>query len=363
MSTPVEGGRALLRGRVLGFPVHLDISFVLIIALLGYRPGNTTLPYLALWIAIATLAVLTHELGHAVAARAAGADPHIALVGFGGVTTFTPPGPLSRARSLGISLAGPAVGLVLGAAAQLALAAGAATWDDSGWTREALEITRWTCLGWGVLNLLPILPLDGGQAMRELLPGDEVVRTRRAAVVSVAVAVVAALAAYLVRYHFLALFMLFFGLNNVLALRRLTPGRTGTTDTAPAAAALPEHAVVALLWRGDPAGARRLMESLPPDTPVDLAVHGAVLALTGDRAGGHALLAQELQQHPGDGNVVALLVLTQTLEHDWDALLATLHGPLGSVVPEAVVERAIIEASGVGREDVAGRLTARHGSA
>jgi Zn-dependent protease len=365
MSTPVEGGRALLRGRVFGFPVHLDFSFILIMAMLGYRPGNTTLPYLAVWIVIATLAVLAHELGHAVAARAAGADPRIALVGFGGVTTFTPTRPLSRARSLGISLAGPGVGLVLGGLAWGALAATRATLDPFGWPHQALVIVVWTCLGWSGLNLLPILPLDGGQAMRELLPGDEVVRTRRAAVVSVVVSAVTAVTAYLFGERLVALFLLFFGLNNVLALRRLAPARPGGTpqDAPVQTAAGPEHLIVAQLWRSDPAGARRLLESLPPGTPVDLAVHGAVLALTGDRAGGHALLAQELQQRPGDSNVVALLVLTQTLEHDWDALLATLHGPLGATVPQAVVERAIAEANGIGREDVAGRLTARHRSA
>ena len=106
MSTPVEGGRPLLRARVLGFPVHLDISFVIVMAVLGYRPGVTARD-MALWLLITPLAVLVHELGHAVAARAAGARPQIALAGFGGVTTFTPSRPLSRARSLGISLAGP----------------------------------------------------------------------------------------------------------------------------------------------------------------------------------------------------------------------------------------------------------------
>jgi hypothetical protein len=117
--------------------------------------------------------------------------------------------------------------------------------------------------------------------------------------------------------------------------------------------------IVGLLWRSDPAGARRLMEELPPGTSVDLAVHGAVLALTGDRDGGHALLAQEVQRRPGDANAVALLLLTQALEHDWDAVLATLDGPLGPCAPETVVARAIAEAQGTGREDVAGRLMTR----
>jgi len=88
VSTPIEGGRPLLRVRVLGFPVHLDLSFVIIMAVLGYYPG-VTLRDMALWLLITPVAVLVHELGHAVAARSAGARPQIALAGFGGVTSFT----------------------------------------------------------------------------------------------------------------------------------------------------------------------------------------------------------------------------------------------------------------------------------
>ncbi len=115
--------------------------------------------------------------------------------------------------------------------------------------------------------------------------------------------------------------------------------------------------MVARLWSGDAAGARELLTSLPPTVSVDLAVHGAVLSLTGDPEQGRALLAQELQRRPGDPNVVALLALSQALQHDWDALVATLQGPVGPSVPASVVERAIAEARGTGREDVAGRLS------
>src|SRR2546423_3485238 len=112
MSTPVQGGRALLRFRVLGFPVHVDWSFVLFVGLLGWQPG-ITIERLGIWLLLAFLAVLVHELGHAVAARMIGAEPSIALVALGGVTSYVPPRQLSRLSSLGISLARPAVGLIL----------------------------------------------------------------------------------------------------------------------------------------------------------------------------------------------------------------------------------------------------------
>jgi Zn-dependent protease len=356
MSTPVQGGRALLRGRVFGFPVHVDLSFVLIVGLLGWHPGVSARD-LAIWLVIAPLSVLAHELGHAVVARTTGARPQIALVGFGGVTTFEPPRPLSRLRSLGISLAGPGVGLLLGAVLVAVNLSVYDTLDPSSWQASALWAGEFTCVGWSLLNLLPVLPLDGGQAMRELLPGAPQVRARRAAMVSVATAGLAALATlYLLPGQpFLAMFMLFFALTNVLALRQ--SARSGPQRGPAPGPTTPEQAVVALLWRGDATAARQLLAALHEGTPVDLAVHGAVLALTGDRTQGHALMLQELRRRPGDVNAVALLVLTQTLEHDWDAVLATLQGPYGHSAPQTVVDRAVAEARGIGREDVAGRLS------
>jgi stage IV sporulation protein FB len=356
VSSPVDGGRPLLRARLFGFPVHLDISFVIIMAVLGYYPG-VTLTEMVLWLLITPLAVLTHELGHAVLARAAGARPEIALAGFGGVTTYVPPRELSRARSLGISLAGPGVGLVLGAVLIAVRESLGDSLDPLGWPYEAIRIGVFTCIGWSLLNLLPVLPLDGGQAMRELLPGSPEVRARRAAAVSVVSALLAAAVAYAVFHQaFVALFMAFFAFSNILTLRQTAAPRPAAGPGRRPAAATPEQAVIELLWQSNPAQARQVLESLPPTMPVDLAVHGAVLALTGDPRQGHALLAQEIERRPGDPNPAALLVLTQALEHDWDAVVSTLQGPIGPSVPPAVNDRAIAEARGTGREDVAGRL-------
>jgi hypothetical protein len=268
-----------------------------------------------------------------------------------------PPSPLSRARSLGISLAGPFVGLLVGVALYALRRGLGGRLDPFGWQDQALAIGVWTCIGWSLLNLLPILPLDGGQAMRELLPGAAPVRARRAGVVSVVVAAAAALVAYAVlQQTFLAVFLVFFAVTNVLTLRQTAAPGAGGSSAQPQAPSA-EQAVVALLWRNEPGQARDLLASLPPDTPVDLAVHGAVLALTGDPAQGHALLAQEVQRRPGDPNAVALLVLTLTLQHDWDGVVGALQGPLAGTIPATVVERAVEEARGTGREDVAGRIT------
>ena len=169
----------------------IDISFVIIVAILGWYPGVDAERFVA-WFLLVPVAVLVHELGHAFVARTTGAQPTITLAGLGGLTSYLPPHPLTRARSVAISLAGPAVGIVVGLAL---LAYGAGSASSRTWPPSVLNTAIFTTLGWSLLNLLPILPLDGGQTLRELLPGSPAKREVRAAMVSVVVAVLAALAA------------------------------------------------------------------------------------------------------------------------------------------------------------------------
>lgn len=363
MSTPVEGGRGL-RLRLAGIDVHIDLSFVVIMGIIGYLSGAESPAEMVVWLVVAALAVLVHEMGHAVVARTTGARPAIALTGFGGVTVYSPPRPLSRARSLAISVAGPAAGI----------AAGALIWALDVWLIRdltpgglpafALGSAKFTTIAWSVLNLLPVLPLDGGQAMRELLPGEPEVRARRAAMVSLAVLL--PLLAYVLfawpGQWFVAGFLVLFAVSNVQTILN-RPGRAESDDASPGVSAgsprlSPEQAVVGLLWQGAATAARATLESLPPGTPVDLAVHGAVLAATDQPQQGQALLMQELSRRPDDGNVVALLVLAHALRHDWEGVVADLQANYARLVPLAVVERAVQEAVSAGRPDVAARLNA-----
>jgi Zn-dependent protease len=166
MSTPlVQGGRPIAKFRVFGFPVTIDISFVVVAALLGYYPGVTARGFVV-WLAMVPLAVLSHELGHAFVARPTGAEPAITLAGLGGVTTYVPPRRLSRGRSVAISLAGPAVGIVIGGGLLAYAATAGPTAGSLGATIVGTAI--FTTLGWSVLNLLPILPLDGGHILPAL---------------------------------------------------------------------------------------------------------------------------------------------------------------------------------------------------
>lgn len=196
---PSGGGRGL-RFTLFGIPVSIGLSIVLLLAFLGFPLGDPLL--IGLWVAIGVVSILLHELGHAVAARAAGTAPRIDLAGLGGATSYRPsPRTEGRGWSLAIGLAGPAVGIVLGLAAVAlgapccGVAAGAPTGEF------ALSVFVFVSLVWSVLNLLPILPLDGGQALAALLPGTPSERRLRAAVVGAvvgaAVTVVAAVSGML----------------------------------------------------------------------------------------------------------------------------------------------------------------------
>lgn len=359
MSTPVQGGRSVGSFRVFGFPVHVDLTFVLFVGFLGYQPG-IGFSEIVVWIAIATLAVLLHELGHAFAARRTGARPAIALVMLGGLTTYTPPRQLSRLTSLGISLAGPAVGLVLGGL--LVLVSRSVELDPYGLPAYALRAALFTTIGWSVLNLLPIVPLDGGQALRELLPGEPLVRARRASVVSIVLALALAVVALRTALfgQYVLLLLAFFVVINALQLRALrapaTPAAAEGGSPVGAGAAgddTAEQEAVAQLWAGRPADALAVLERADGRRSGDLAVDGAVLATTGRREQGFALLYQEWSRRPGDARVTFLLALAHLLLHEWRDLARLLTGPSASAVPEALVARAIETARADGDETAA----------
>lgn len=197
-----------IRFRLLGVPIAIGPSIVLILALFGFGIGD--LVALGLWVVIGIVSIVLHELGHALVARAAGASPTIQLAGLGGVTRYEPTERSSRRGwSLAISLAGPAVGLGIGAVAWLLRGT-----LDSGYGGVALEILLFTSIGWSIFNLLPILPLDGGQALRELLPGDDRTRTVRAAWTGLVTAIIVAALAIWQEQIFIALFAGLFASQN-----------------------------------------------------------------------------------------------------------------------------------------------------
>ena len=316
MTLPTSGtATSGLRFRLFGFPVRIDISFVIVMALLGL-PGGFDLARIALWVALGAVAVLLHELGHAFLARTTGARPTIELYAFGGATHFVPPGPLTRLRSIAISLSGPLVGVAIGLA--LLAFVPADTFEPDGLGDYAREIAVFVNLGWGVLNLLPLLPLDGGHVLQELLPGSEQVRRRRALVVSLVVAAVVAAVALSFGYIFGAVLAGFLAFGSWQELRPAPQRRTPLAE--PSRGGETDAGALWLVDNGRYAEARHLVDTAPPDRPASLAVAGLVLAVTGGARTGREMTTRALTEAPADpvrfGAYVRLLALTD----DWAEL-------------------------------------------
>ncbi|MFN7873672.1 MAG: site-2 protease family protein [Pirellula sp.] len=199
-----------VRFRLFGFPIRVTWLFWAVIAALGYdRARYLQEAYslsgieteftviLLLWVAAGFLSILIHELGHTLAFRFFGIESHIVLYQMGGLAI---PGAgliwakhglrqrLSHSNHLVISAAGPAIQLLLAF-----VVGGIAVWAGY-FVYEFALVANWlgislgelrvppniylftfvkflvsTSIWWALLNLLPILPLDGGQIARHLI--------------------------------------------------------------------------------------------------------------------------------------------------------------------------------------------------
>ena len=148
--------------RLLGFDVRIGMGFVLFVAIIVLLYGDG----FGLWLAAALAGfTLVHELGHAIAARRHGAKASITLEFFHGYTSFVPTRPLTRRQRMLISFAGPGVHIAIGVIA-LALM-GVSPFSRPGPAESDAALAVW----WagpliGVLNLIPVLPLDGGHLVQ-----------------------------------------------------------------------------------------------------------------------------------------------------------------------------------------------------
>lgn len=158
----------MLRFSLGGIPVLIHPLFWLTAFLFGgglRMEGPGAWIPIFVWTVAMFVSVLAHEMGHALSARWFGGSPTVALHGLGGLTVLGLRG-AGRWEQIFISAAGPAVGLLL-AGVVLALyfvTRGVSPVLDA-WINDML----WINIAWSLFNLLPILPMDGGQILRDLV--------------------------------------------------------------------------------------------------------------------------------------------------------------------------------------------------
>jgi stage IV sporulation protein FB len=182
-----------LRWRMLGTDVRVHPMFWLVSVIMGASTLNMGIQYLLVWVGCVFVSILIHELGHVWMGQAFGSHGHIVLYGFGGLAIGSNQLE-SRGQRIAVSFAGPLAGFVF-----LGIVLGIVwIWEPDTFPfylmrmeldiglplgklfpaevmlREPHPILQsivWDLifinLIWGLMNLLPIWPLDGGQISRD----------------------------------------------------------------------------------------------------------------------------------------------------------------------------------------------------
>jgi Zn-dependent protease len=161
----------MFRFNLFGFPVEVRWQFWLVTAMLGGAMdarGPEAMRGLFVWMVVVFGSILLHELGHALAMRHFGdGRVNIVLHSFGGYAQGTRW--LGRTEDIIISAAGPAASLLIGFIGWLVLEA---LPMRPGLLEDGLLDWKHVNLVWALVNLLPIIPLDGGHISAALHGGD-----------------------------------------------------------------------------------------------------------------------------------------------------------------------------------------------
>lgn len=176
---------------------------------------------------ILVVSVCLHELGHIFAAQNLGVEvTEVELMPFGGIAKLNRLLGSDPATEAAIALAGPANSLVLLVVGLL--------YSSHPWARDLMECNALLL----VVNLLPVLPLDGGRILKSFIVKREglghglrqlLAQTRRIAWLAVAVACVAVyLGIFSLNAIVLALFILYASAEERKMMPYITMNYVGT---------------------------------------------------------------------------------------------------------------------------------------
>jgi stage IV sporulation protein FB len=158
----------MFRFSVFGIPVEVQPFFWITLVLLGGAAGAdsaSAIFEIVLFVLAGFFSVLVHELGHALTARRYGANPYIVLQAFGGYAAYSGVR-MSRKQSFLITAAGPAIQIALGLA-MLGVLKVVPPMNSYG--EYFLDVLMFISFFWAIINLLPVVPLDGGQMLDAVL--------------------------------------------------------------------------------------------------------------------------------------------------------------------------------------------------
>lgn len=243
-----------IRFQLFGVPVRVSPLFWVIALLMGSNAGDAR--NVVIFVIVAFYSILIHEFGHALAFRFYRQPCHIVLHGAGGLAI---PGedvfgfgfsvthnrrdstPLSR---IIIALAGPMAGFLLAAVVIVALIVSNRSVElyvfDTVFpignpqnplaspASVVVKFTLYVNIFWGLFNLLPVLPLDGGKVCRELCVMASPWQGDRAAFTISAITGLAAGGYFLVNHQLYAgLMFIVLAITNYMSLQQMGGGRRG----------------------------------------------------------------------------------------------------------------------------------------
>ena len=148
-------------------PVTVHPFFWVFAALIGWLNSNGSWVVTLIWVGVIFISVLIHEWGHALTAVLFKQTASIELIAFGGLTTFHGPA-LPFWKQFLITFNGPFFGFGLYLIASVVLA----TMTLSPVLYDTFFILKFANPFWTVVNLLPVIPLDGGQLLRIVLEAN-----------------------------------------------------------------------------------------------------------------------------------------------------------------------------------------------
>lgn len=181
----------MIHFRLFGIPITIEPWFWITLLIIGTSGSNNmatqdALMFTGIFVLVGAISILVHELGHALTARAFGAEPSITLQAFGGFASF-PSARITRSQDFLITAAGPFIQIVLGILAWIVLVNVNLPTDYS---KQLFTDLRDISLFWAIINLVPVLPLDGGRLLAATL-GPK--RIRATMIISMVVGGLAAL--------------------------------------------------------------------------------------------------------------------------------------------------------------------------
>lgn len=197
-------------------PIRVHPSFWIAGVILGWSPDHPDLMFI--WVMCLFISILIHELGHGLMAEAFGWPTEILLY-FGGGLAMPQARNRTPWRDIALSLAGPFAGFGL-AAVTIGIAA-LLPKDVHPNIDTLIGFLLFINIAWGCVNLLPVLPLDGGHVCHSLVAlmgfrNPARIATQISLVVSAGVAIF--FFAYL-QMSFAGMMFAFFSFQNYAALQ------------------------------------------------------------------------------------------------------------------------------------------------